>query len=644
MSKVALLIGINEYGSGLRSLPAAPKDVAAMQVVLQNAELGGFDLVKPLINPNHWEMEREIELWFRDRQRDDLVLLFFSGHGIKDERGDLYLAASNTQKDERGELIKSTAVAASFLHNCSRDSKSKRQVLILDCCFSGAFGNFVARDDSSLDLERQLGAEGRVVLASTSAIQYSYEEKDVDLSIYTRYLVEGIQTGVADQDNDGFISVQELHEYASHKVQETAPGMNPKIIVLKDEGFDIKIAIAKVSDPQLKYRREVERYAKRGEIPTFGRMILDTLREQLHLSLETAADIEEEVLRPYCDRLNNIQRYRDAYAAAINAEFPLSPETRKDLKHYQDMLGLRREDVQPIETELSPEPAAAPQPLAQKNDDQPNKSPVTQELNQPTTQEKIAAAIIQTAPPPSSLSRTDLRPTTVVPNLRRKSRLVGIVTMGLVLLMSGGYLGYHYWQQAQQQERDRQEQVRQAQAEAEAAKQRELEKAQQLEQTQQRERETVVREQEKAKALAEAQQKIEEQQNQLATRPTIPNTLGLVCISNQTGYAIQFFYRWSQTDANPWIQGSVAPGNWAGLYWKYNVPGENQSPPLDIRVDTDRTNAVFWTTYRIAPNHITAMPEANCNQIGSRGYTFRLENGVLKLFAPNTTTLSQEFS
>ena len=97
-------------------------------------------------------------------------------------------------------------------------------------------------------MQGQLGSEGRVVLTSSSSTQYSFEQQGSDLSLYTRYLIEGIETGAGDRDEDGKISVRELHEYATSKVQETAPNMTPKLITLKDLGFDLVLAKAKVTD------------------------------------------------------------------------------------------------------------------------------------------------------------------------------------------------------------------------------------------------------------------------------------------------------------------------------------------------------------------------------------------------------------
>lgn len=352
MGKVALLIGVSEYREGLKPLPAAPRDVAAMQEVLQNPEMGGFDDVKLLINPTHSDMAVEIETWFESCQSDDLAVLFFSGHGIKDESRELYFTACDTRKINE-KLIKATAVSASFVRSCLRRSKSKRQVVILDCCFSGAFGDFSTKDDGCVDLEGLLGSEGGVVLTSSSSLQYSFEQPGSDLSIYTHYLVEGIKTGVADQDSDGAVSVDELHQYASRKVQEVASAMSPKIIVLKDEGFRIKLAKAPLTEPKLKYRKEAERLARQATFSIPARKILKLLRSELRISTAEADAIEEEVLQPYRERKRKLEDYAETLVEALKVENPLSQETQNDLKYYQQRLGLSDEDVALIKPQVS---------------------------------------------------------------------------------------------------------------------------------------------------------------------------------------------------------------------------------------------------------------------------------------------------
>ncbi|EKU97629.1 hypothetical protein Lepto7375DRAFT_6842 [Leptolyngbya sp. PCC 7375] len=352
MGKYALLIGISEYPDGLTNLPAAVEDVSALQQVLQDKTLGGFDEVKPLINLSAEQMRREIELWYRKLQAKDMALLFFSGHGLKDERRDLYFATNNTEKD-REQLVRATAVAARTIHDSIRYSRCKHQIVILDCCFSGAFGDLLAKDDGEVPIQDVLGAEGRVVLTSTSSVGYSFSEEGGEgPSIYTRYLVQGIEKGAADLNGDGWISIGELHEFASGKVQEESPAMSPKIITLKDEGYKLIVARSPQDKPEVKYRKEVEKKARKGKFTIPARRKLNSLRKQYGLAEEVTKAIEEEVLQPYREYQRKLAEYRETLQDCLAAEDKLSWETIVDLKDYQKHLNLKDNDVQSIETEL----------------------------------------------------------------------------------------------------------------------------------------------------------------------------------------------------------------------------------------------------------------------------------------------------
>jgi uncharacterized caspase-like protein len=117
-------------------------------------------------------------------------------------------------------------------------------------------------------LQQELGAEGRVVLTSSTATQTSFQHQESELSLYTQYLVEGIETGAADTNRDGKIFVRELHDYAKVKVQEARPAMKPEIL-LDREGFNILLSKAPIGDRTLEFRRLVEQAARQGEISSY---------------------------------------------------------------------------------------------------------------------------------------------------------------------------------------------------------------------------------------------------------------------------------------------------------------------------------------------------------------------------------------
>ncbi len=348
MAKKALLIGVSQYEAGLPPLAAAPKDVAAMLRVLQSPELGAFDEVKTLIDPDLEAMQTGIDLLFQSCQKGDLGLLYFSGHGITDDSDRLYLATRRTSKD----TFKANSVPASFIQGIMRDHSYQRQhVLILDCCYSGAFAEGWLAKSVDINLKPQLEVEGSVVLTSSTSTQKSYEDKEGELSLYTNYIVQGIESGAAESDGDGMISADELHEYAKRHVQSAKPAMKPDIFSQKQ---GIKILISKaIVDKKLEYRHLVEKYAHNGEIAIVGQEILELRREQWGISDEVSNTIENEVLEPDRKRLKSLDRYQRALQRATQHKFPLDESTIGHLKDLQEVLGLRDDDIKPIEDQVT---------------------------------------------------------------------------------------------------------------------------------------------------------------------------------------------------------------------------------------------------------------------------------------------------
>ncbi len=353
MTKIALLIGVSEYGSDLSPLPGAVREVEAMQQVLQPSEMSGFDEVKLLSNPNPPVMREALETLFSGRTNTDVVLLFFSGHIVRDDNAQLYFATSITRKSPKPELVRLTAIPVSFVRDLMSKSPCQHQVVILDYCFSSVSDReMTENDDNTADIKTQLSGERRSLLASFTSTENFFDPEGFDHSVYTRYLVEGIRTGAADLDSDGWISVDELHEYASNKVQVAAPAIKPEFYPVEG-GDKIQLLLVPTDNPKLKYRKQVETWVNRGEISEAGRYILNKLAETLPLTSVDCIAIETEVLKPYQEYQKKLQRYKREFAKAIANNYPLDTQEREKLRGFQQSLGLRDEDVAPIEERVA---------------------------------------------------------------------------------------------------------------------------------------------------------------------------------------------------------------------------------------------------------------------------------------------------
>jgi hypothetical protein len=165
---------------------------------------------------------------FRGLKPDDLALLYFSGHGIKDQAGRLYLATTDTEHD----YPDASAVEGRFIQDTMLNSRSHSQVLILDCCYGGAFAKGMThRGGERIGTAEVFQGRGQVVLAASDAVQFAFEGDQVAgegiRSVFTSTLVDGLRTGEADLDGDGYISVDNLFDYVSIHVPRRMPQQTP---------------------------------------------------------------------------------------------------------------------------------------------------------------------------------------------------------------------------------------------------------------------------------------------------------------------------------------------------------------------------------------------------------------------------------
>jgi len=232
-ARLALVVANEDYADdGLRRLAAPGRDADALAEILGDRSVGGFD-VQVLRNESAQQIRFAIEDFFADRSPTDLLLVHFSCHGVKNASGELFLAAADT----RPTRLASTAVAADFVNRQMADSRAQRIALFLDCCYGGAFPRgMVVRaapaaqvGDAFADQQDLGGGRGRVVVTASSAMQYAFEgeelapDADVGTSVFTKALVDGLTTGEADRDGDGWVGLTELFSYVSDRSGRPCP-------------------------------------------------------------------------------------------------------------------------------------------------------------------------------------------------------------------------------------------------------------------------------------------------------------------------------------------------------------------------------------------------------------------------------------
>jgi hypothetical protein len=222
--RLALLIANSTYADPqLRPLYSPVADAERLAEAL--AGLGDFEVEVVLDQESH-EIKRRIVDALEPRSRDDLVLLYYSGHGLLDAYDALYLAARDSQNDQ----LFNSAVAASFLREQMSHSGAGSVVLMLDCCYAGAFTRASAEVGAQLR-DPHGGGRSRVVITSATAVQLAHEDKDSTgpaaleeergyRSWFAEALIDTLLTGQPDQN--GWIGHFALFEQVQERLKAMA--------------------------------------------------------------------------------------------------------------------------------------------------------------------------------------------------------------------------------------------------------------------------------------------------------------------------------------------------------------------------------------------------------------------------------------
>jgi hypothetical protein len=140
-------------------------------------------------------------------------------------------------------------------------------------------------------------------------------------------------------------ALNELAQVAASRIEQEEA--KPQKVA---EESEINPAQAPLSEPKLRYRKEVERIVREdeaeinfmtGELNDLDRLFLDNLRRSLNLEEEEAKELEKEVMEPYRQREEKKQQYEAALLLATQEGLaPLTERDKRRLKRFQDLLGL----------------------------------------------------------------------------------------------------------------------------------------------------------------------------------------------------------------------------------------------------------------------------------------------------------------
>ena len=224
-NRYAICIGIGDYmNDDITDLKYTRNDAKKLTEVLYLN--GQFDQVFVMTDdrdpknkyfPNKKNIKSLLDELNNEIEANDLVLFFFSGHGVSNPKNENFLVLPETYPENLYE----TSLKLDYIVTWLQELQVKKSLLLIDACRS-RFQKNKAINLKGLKATQYTRAEVAAAFYSTRSGWFSFEDSESKLGAFTRFIIDGLKGG-ADQDKqsgngDFIVTFIELASYVEDKV------------------------------------------------------------------------------------------------------------------------------------------------------------------------------------------------------------------------------------------------------------------------------------------------------------------------------------------------------------------------------------------------------------------------------------------
>lgn len=250
-SLYVLAVGVSRYNDPTLDLNFAHKDAQDFVRALKTQEGGLYKKVSTRLlvsDEKNKDATQEkildgLDWLMRETTSRDVAMVFLSGHGTNDARGNYHFLPSNA---DRSRVARTCITNTDFL-KFLRDIPGKT-LFFFDSCRSGNV-QIGAKAASQADVDKFASEladaeSGVVVFSSSTGKQDSLEKDELKNGVFTKSLIEGL-AGQADYSKDRFVSIAELEVYLPERVKELTAGLQKPVSAKPKAVEDFKIVEVK---------------------------------------------------------------------------------------------------------------------------------------------------------------------------------------------------------------------------------------------------------------------------------------------------------------------------------------------------------------------------------------------------------------
>jgi len=248
-------IGASKYQQSQFDLSYAAKDAQDIQQLFSTAKTPFNKIISRELTNDQVTLEavQELKKELSNSTVNDVVCLFFAGHGILDVNLNYFLASYDIDFNDPG----SKGIPYEALEDLMDDIPARRKLIMIDACHSGEIdkdevaliegeGGDTSEEDisfrsvtstslkrvglnNSFELMKELFTDirkssGTVIISSAGGMEYAMEGGDWNNGVFTYCFINGIKNMKADLNKDGLIMLSEMNLYVRDEVFDLTSG------------------------------------------------------------------------------------------------------------------------------------------------------------------------------------------------------------------------------------------------------------------------------------------------------------------------------------------------------------------------------------------------------------------------------------
>jgi len=218
-------VGISDYpAADLPNLNYAAKDAQDFEKAVSESDLQMYSSFHSKVILNHdataSNIRKELVEFCRSVNQDDVVMLFFSGHGISEDEDSYFLTYDASAENFYD------GVEFAFIRRRMSDlvNKHSHVIIFMDACQSGAMAGTKGAEAKGI----AYAIPGVIGYYSSTSTEKSAELEDLENGVFTHALLDALNGKAANEK--GEITAYKLEDYLQDNVRTQTRGKQTPII------------------------------------------------------------------------------------------------------------------------------------------------------------------------------------------------------------------------------------------------------------------------------------------------------------------------------------------------------------------------------------------------------------------------------